>query len=76
MDNTETSFWAQLLQLLHPFSCAQSGLSPPHYSPSRAGEFSLTFFGDLLLCSYLFSAVYFKTLFFLFSNGTFAVSHP
>lgn len=75
MDGTEkVSFWAQLLQLL-PASRVprvRTGRSrgPPHPGcrPAglpQAGESSLTFFCDLLLCSHLFSAFHFKTMIFL-----------
>lgn len=62
-----------------PFSCAQSGPSPPYCSPAgllQAGESSFTFFCDLLLCSYLFSALYFKTLFFLVFKWDFCSESP
>lgn len=62
-----------------PFLLCSVRTIPPYCSLAGllwAGESSLTFFGDLLLCSYLFSALYFKILFFLVLKWGFCSESP
>lgn len=64
-----------------PESVAGRSRGPPHPGccPAglpRAGESSLTFFCDLLLCSHLFSAFHFKTMIFLGFKWDFCSESP
>lgn len=81
----EVSFWAQLLQLLHPSRASrvsgwlQQRTPQPGCRPAGlpwAGESSLTFFCDLLLCPHLFSAFHFKTMIFLGFKWDFCSESP
>lgn len=80
MDSTEdVSFWAQLLQLLHP-SPVLSQDHPPHtvaqQDSCRLENPASHFF--VICCCFHTSSVHFisKLCSFLFSNGTSVVSHP